>query len=295
MVQSGGHKWWVATERLAEFQALHAQSTACPDPSTVFKARPPEPETALVEILRSRLSGLGPVALATLCKDLALPDSRVEAGLLALQSEGYALVMDNGRVNGAQGKTWCERRLLARIHRYSRERRRRTARPVAPAAFMRFLLSWHGFDEPAGELEQSLAQLEGWAAPVAAWESGLLAHRCADYSPQRLDEQFLSGYLTWFRPASAGQGGSSLVAASPIAFVPRANLDAWRTESSSAATPPGGVGRTHPGVCCRSTARCSRRISAGKPGSCRFKWSRASRNWWLAAWSLQTRFHRCAG
>ena len=241
MVQSGDNKWWVATERLSEFQAVHTQSTACPDPSTVYKARPPEPEEALVEMLRSRLSGLGPVSLGTLCEDLAVPVARVEAGLLALQSEGYALVMDNGQAQSEQGKTWCERRLLARIHRYSRERRRRAARPVAPAAFMRFLLSWHGFDEPAGELEQSLGQLEGWAAPVAAWESGLLAHRCADYSPQRLDEQFLSGYLTWFRPASAGQGGSSLVAASPIAFVPRVNLDAWRTQSSSVATPPGGI------------------------------------------------------
>ena len=92
---------------------------------------------------------------------------------------------------------------------------------------MRFLLEWHGLDDPAGELEQVLGLLEGWAAPVAAWERGLLASRCADYSPQRLDEQFLSGFTTWFRPPGAGQGTQQLVAATPIAIVPRSTADFW--------------------------------------------------------------------
>ena len=119
------------------------------------------------------------------------PSGDPEAPLRALEAEGYAMVTSAAPVMGeGSGRAWCERRLLARIHRYSRERRRRAARPVTPAAYMRFLLEWHGLGEPEGELEQALAQLEGWAAPVAVWEQGLLASRCADYSPQRLDEQF---------------------------------------------------------------------------------------------------------
>jgi len=135
--------------------------------------------------------------------------------------------------------TWCERRLLARMHRYSRERRRRAARPVSPAAFMRFLCHWHGFDEPAEELEQALAQLEGWTAPLAAWEPGLLMGRCADYAAARFDALFLSGSLTWFRPPQ-GNGGQ-LVAATPIAIVPRANAHYWRGEAVAEGEATGGA------------------------------------------------------
>jgi len=239
VVTSGGRAWWVATERLAEFLALHPGATAEPDPSRVFACRPVEPETALVEMLRGRLAGLGPVSERALCEDFALPRAGIEAGLLALQAEGYAMRM--ARDGGEDGGTWCERRLLARIHRYSRERRRRAVKPSTPADFMRFLLQWHGFDASEGELEQALEQLEGWPAPVAAWEHSLLARRCADYAPHRLDEQFLGGYLTWFRPASTGQGVQNLVAATPITMVPRAHLDAWRIFSAATGN---GMGST---------------------------------------------------
>ena len=108
---------------------------------------------------------------------------------------------------------------------------------------MRFLLNWHGLDDPAGELEQVLALLEGWTAPVAAWEQGLLASRCADYSPLRLDEQFLSGFATWFRPGNAGQGRQHLVAATPIAIVPRRHADSWRGKPAAKLRNPAGLAK----------------------------------------------------
>ena len=236
-----GRSWWLASERWGEFRAVHPAAAVRPDPEAVFAGAAVDPGSALVELLRSRLAGLGPVSEGQLAEDFGLDREVIVQGLLALQSEGYALAMNNGQATEAEGKTWCERRLLARIHRYSRERRRRAARPVPPAAFMRFLLDWHGFDEPAGELEQAIAQLEGWVAPAVAWEHALLDRRCADYSPHRLDEQFLSGYLTWFRPAVAGQGGQSLVAATPVAFVPRRDLEAWRTRANGDDNEPGGA------------------------------------------------------
>jgi ATP-dependent Lhr-like helicase len=118
---------------------------------------------------------------------------------------------------------------------------------VPPAAFMRFLLDWHGLGQPAGELEQVLDLLEGWTAPVAAWETGLLAARCADYTPQRLDEQFLSGFLTWFRPLNKTLKRQQLVAATPIAIVPRRHLAGWQasiTPEHDAKPPlaPEGIG-----------------------------------------------------
>jgi len=234
-------RWWVATERLAEFRAMHPAAAARPDPSAIFSAVAPEKEVAVLELLRSRLSGLGPVSVSTLAEDFALSPRELEVALLGLQAEGYAMLMAGGGHTTTAGGTWCERRLLARIHRYSRERRRRAARPVTPAAYMRFLLQWHGLGEPAGELEQALAQLEGWAGPVAAWEKGLLAVRCADYSSQRLDEQFLSGYLTWFRPDGAGSSAQQLVAATPIAIVPRERMHAWSVQRSLDPSSLGGL------------------------------------------------------
>ncbi|MDT8322214.1 MAG: ATP-dependent DNA helicase, partial [Xanthomonadales bacterium] len=182
----------------------------------------------------------------TLAADFALPLQTIESGLLALQSEGYAMVMNGG--DRAEDKTWCERRLLARIHRYSRERRRQRARPVSPAAYMRFLFQWHGLDQPAAELEQALGLLEGWSAPVACWEQALLATRCAEYAPQRLDEQILSGLITWFRPDLPGRGLQQVIAATPITFVPRRHAALWRhagrtPNQAPAAAEPGASAR----------------------------------------------------
>jgi ATP-dependent Lhr-like helicase len=240
-VELDGAIWWVATERLEEFCAVHPAALLMPDPVSVYPRAEPDRDKALIELLRSRLSGLGPVDAATLSDDFSLPRAEIDTALIALQTEGYAMVMGGEPVEGNTEKTWCERRLLARIHRYSRERRRKAARPVPPAAYMRFLLNWHGLDDPAGELEQVLALLEGWTAPVAAWEQGLLASRCADYSPRRLDEQFLSGFMTWFRTGNAGQGRQQLVAATPIAIVPRRHADSWQSSLAGEAAKPGGL------------------------------------------------------
>ena len=236
-----GDRWWVATERLDEFCAVFPGAELRPDPASVFPRSGMDRDAALVELLRSRLSGLGPVDSATLAADFALPQAELDRALLALQNEGYAMVMSHEGEQRPGVKTWCERRLLARIHRYSRERRRKAARPVAPAAYMRFLLNWHGLDDEAGELEQALSLLEGWTAPVASWEQGLLAARCADYSPQRLDQQFLSGMATWFRPEVTGQGTQQLVAATPITIVPRRQVDSWRARSVDAESSPGSL------------------------------------------------------
>jgi ATP-dependent Lhr-like helicase len=222
-VHADGRQWWVATERLAEFRALHPGAGLEPDPSAVFPPGDVGRDAALVELLRSRLACLGPVRVSVLAGDFGLPVNDIAIALAALQGEGYAMLMAGADED--DDPQWCERRLLARMHRYSRERRRRAARPVPPAAYMRFLLHWHGFDEPAGELEQAVGQLEGWSAPVAAWEQGLLDGRCADYASNRFDELFLGGVLTWYRPPSGN--GSQLVAATPIAIVPRATARYW--------------------------------------------------------------------
>ena len=77
-----------------------------------------------------------------------MPEAEVEAALIALESEGVVL---RGRFSPREGDApaeleWCERRLLARIHRYTLNRLRAEIEPVSPADFMRFLFTWQRVD-----------------------------------------------------------------------------------------------------------------------------------------------------
>ena len=92
---------------------------------------------------------------------------------------------------------------------------------------MNFLVNWHGMDDAGGDLDQALSLLQGWSAPAAMWEHALLGARCRDYSPEQLDQRFLSGQLAWFRPLSAPEQIRTIVSATPLAIVPRKNIPQW--------------------------------------------------------------------
>ncbi|MEJ8568345.1 DEAD/DEAH box helicase [Elongatibacter sediminis] len=225
--RGNGQAWWVATERLAEVLALDPQAKPAPDPRAVWspETEPDGPEAALRELLRSRLGGLGPVTVERLARDFGLSAAVIEQALGVLQNEGVAMQM----APDGEPAQWCERRLLARIHRYSRERRRRAARPVPPAAFLRFLLDWHGIEAPDTEVSQALERLEGWVAPLASWENQLLASRCRNYRPEALDQCFLSGQVCWFRPPQGASERQQIIAATPIGIVQRAHARLWQS------------------------------------------------------------------
>jgi ATP-dependent Lhr-like helicase len=137
---------------------------------------------------------------------------------------------------------WCERRLLARIHRYTIERLRAEIEPVNAADYLRFLFEWQGLTaEPKPEGPQALAtvveSLEGFEAPAAAWEADILPTRLHDYDPEWLDSLCRAGRATWMRltvprPAASKDRGPSPVRTTPIAVLTRRNLAAWRTASS---------------------------------------------------------------
>ena len=194
----------------------------------------PEFEEALVALLRDRLAGLGPVSIETLSNDFLLEPKFIERAMTNLQNQGFAIAMPAEDAK----PLWCERRLLARIHRYSREQRRHAVKPVPPAAFARFLSQWHGLDEKASNLDQALSQLEGWAVPVPLWEQSILGARCSDYSPYDLDQRFLSGELCWFKPTRSGGAGRQVVNATPIAIVPRQRLPNWQSGVSEQLVEP---------------------------------------------------------
>ncbi|HLX03457.1 MAG TPA: ATP-dependent DNA helicase, partial [Trinickia sp.] len=182
------------------------------------------------------LTGFGPLPVPAIARALALPASTVAAALVRLESEGYVM---RGRFSaGAAQEQWCERHLLARIHRYTVRRLRREIEPVERADFMRFLFQWqHLTPDTRGEGRDALAaivdQLEGFEAAASAWEEEILPARLKDYSVTAIDELCRSGKVVWTRLGGrlsvrpAQHGASTPVRTTPIVLLPRRELAAW--------------------------------------------------------------------
>jgi ATP-dependent Lhr-like helicase len=174
------------------------------------------------KLLLGRLEALGPVADGD--ARIALIEGDSTATLLELEREGAIL---RTRLDGQSA--WCERRLLARIHRYTIETLRRQIEPVGPGEFLRFLACWQHDDNdyvlegPRGVAEV-LRQLAGFEAPVRVWESSILSKRVRDYRREWLDELTLSGEFVWGRLWGAG---GSAIRVTPISFVLREDLEQW--------------------------------------------------------------------
>jgi ATP-dependent Lhr-like helicase len=257
---------WVAAERLPQASALYgALDLQAPIQAPEReRARSWEPEAALVDLLRGRIEGLGPVTADELAAPLGLTLHEVDAALVALETEGVVLrghfTPGLSEASGASGATrkpgaddgsvgdgaaapleWCHRRLLARIHRYTIDRLRAEIEPASAADFMRFLFTWQHadpgarLDGPRGLLEV-LAQLQGYEAPAISWERDILPARVAGYQPAWLDELCLSGQVAWARlvppsPATAEDGRerprSGPVRNSPVAFFLRQDAETW--------------------------------------------------------------------
>jgi ATP-dependent Lhr-like helicase len=158
---------------------------------------------------------------------LAVDRGDVDFALLALEQEGY--VMRGRFTPSAAGDEWCERHLLARIHRNTLGRLRREIEPVDVRDYVRFLCDWQRLSPSARvqgpeALAGVLAQLEGFEAAAGAWESELLPARIRDYSIAWLDDLCTAGRIAWTRLRA---GGESLVRAAPIVLLPRRELPLW--------------------------------------------------------------------
>jgi hypothetical protein len=202
-----------------------------------YASRRWEPETALRELLRGRLQAAGPTSATALASDiLALPRGAIDSALCALESEGF--VMRGQFSPGGQELEWCERRLLARIHRYTIKSLRAEIEPVASADFMRFLLDWQGVTalprpEGVASLERVIEQLEGFEIPAIAWESDVLAARLQDYDGAWLDSLCLSGRAFWARLVPPESATAAPVRATPMALLTRRNRALWQQWSNA--------------------------------------------------------------
>jgi ATP-dependent Lhr-like helicase len=237
-VTAAGWQWWMAAERLPQLLALHPSALQQPGVAVPeeFAGVQWSAEDAAVALLRSRLTGLGPVTAAALADSLGIAPLAADMALLKLQSQGYAM---QGRFSpGAAGEEWCERHLLARIHRHTLKRLRREIEPVAPRDFMRFLFDWQRVSQDARvsgpeALAGVLAQLEGYEAPAAAWEGELLPARVRDYSIGWLDDLCTAGRTLWtrLRPAEAepgtARGHAVSLRSTPVLLLPRRSVPYW--------------------------------------------------------------------
>jgi ATP-dependent Lhr-like helicase len=204
----GDRSVWVAAERLPEFLALHPRLTL--DPAVAAPAhralREWTRESAATEIVRGRLTLEGPITTTALATSLAIGTSEAEAALLALESEGA--VLRGSFSPDCQDLEWCDRALLARIHRYTLNRLRAEIEPVSPADLMRFLFVWQHV-HPAARLSgidglrTVIGVLEGFDAPIRAWERTLLPTRLDRYDPGMLDTLCLTGEVGWRQDAPA--------------------------------------------------------------------------------------------
>ena len=233
---------WVTAERLPLFSALYPAARCAPPVVTpAAHLASVDAEQALVEVIRGRLEGQGPVSTGSLAALLALTLPRIEAALAVLQTEGF--VMRGAFTPGAApASEWCERRLLARIHRYTVKRLRAEIEPIEARDFLRFLFEWQrvtnsGRMEGPDAVAAILGQLEGFEAAASAWETEILPSRISEYEPAWLDEQCLAGRFVWTRLASRRsdpERAAAPVRATPIVLLARRNLRLW---STLAATP----------------------------------------------------------
>jgi len=245
---------WVARERLRLLGALDPGARAEPAQEPLPGEPEPEgPEAAAAALLRGWLPRLGPTTAALLAARLGLPGPLLAEGLLLLEREGLVLRgrFLPGAPFGPEAPHWCERGLLARIHRTTLSRLRKEIEPVSTADLVRFLTRWqhllpgtrlHG----ARGLAEVVAQLQGFQAPAGAWERELLPGRVAGYRPELLDQLCLSGEVAWGRLSVAAAPGdeeaprrrSAPTRNAPVALCLRQDLP-WLAAAAGPAAPLG--------------------------------------------------------
>jgi len=233
---------WVAAERLPQFHAVHPNARLAPpiEAPAEFRERTWTRDDALTEIVRSRLEGLGPVTTSAIADSLSLPRDEIEGALARLIAEGS--IMSGSYTPGAAETEWCDRALLARIHRYTVKRLRQEIEPVSSKDFLRFLFRWQHVvpnEQRQGPdaLDAVIAQLQGFEAPAAAWESEILPARLEDYEFTWLDDLCLSGRVVWTRlshTANPVAGGRGPIRTTPVTLLPRRSAPLW----TRAAPPP---------------------------------------------------------
>ncbi|MEZ4403120.1 MAG: DEAD/DEAH box helicase [Kofleriaceae bacterium] len=253
---------WVATERLGPVRALIDDAAADPPVATPSWSATLEPDVTLRRIVAAHLDGSGPRSTTAIAAHLGLATAAVLEALLGLEADGDIL---RGTFTGRRALApttvpaalaaaddglaeveWCNRRILARIHRLTLARLRREIEPVDAGALMRFLFRWQRLAPGtqvigADGLARVLDQLSGFETAAGAWEREVLPARLHGYDASWLDQLCLGGAVAWCRlsaRATDGEGGRATPSrAAPLALLRRADAAWLRAPLADAGAP----------------------------------------------------------
>ena len=279
--ESGSRVYWVAAERARTFSVLFPEARFVQELADVAPVTPTR-DDALLVLVTGWMTHLGPTTASELGEDLGIPASEISNALLRMEAGGAILrgnfsgTAPELRSAGQPGEAvpkqaeieWCERRLLARIHRLTVATLRKQIEPVTAARFMQWLLQWQHtapgtqVSGERGTLEV-LRQLQGFEIPANAWERQVLTRRIVDYDPKWLDQLCLTGAVGWGRlsphPATldypnASRGNETATAprqrrviptsVAPITFFVREDAD-WMTPRHLGSQPGANSGLSH--------------------------------------------------
>ncbi len=246
--QANHRRYWVAAERARSFALLFPDADFEKTPAEI-ETTPPSREDALLAMITGWMTHLGPATAEELGNLLGLPSSEIERALLRMEAGGTILrgrftektltARAPAQETPSPQQEWCERRLLARIHRLTVATLRKQIEPVTAAQFMRWLLRWQHV-APGSQVQGEratldvLRQLQGFEIPANAWERQVLSRRIANYDPKWLDQLCMTGAVGWGRlsphPATledsaAGKRRVIPTSVAPITFFVREESD----------------------------------------------------------------------
>jgi len=245
-VRAAAGDFWFATEHLRAVERL------CPGAEIAPPVRlppqldgpPPEREDAVLPAVRGHMEYLGPATPASVADLLGFGTLEVISAMARLEGEG--IVLRGHFTPAVDDEEFCDRRLLARIHRYTLDRLRSEIEPVSAQDFMRYLFArqhvagQRRFEGKRGLLD-AIAQLQGFEIAASAWERDVLPSRVLNYDPRWLDELCLAGDVAWgrlsLRKPNGHARGSSPSRATPISVALRRDFG-WLLESVRGAQQP---------------------------------------------------------
>ncbi len=232
-----GHCFWVAAEKLESFRVIYPQAQF-EDSLAAVEAPPASRADALLAMIAGWMMHCGPTTAKVLSETLSVPASEIEQILLRLEASG-SILRGNYEQANPNAIEWCERRLLARIHRLTLGALRKQIEPVTAATFMQWLLHWQHVasgSQTSGErgVLEVVRQLQGFEVPASVWEREVLARRVRDYDSSALDRLCLMGTVGWGRisphPATLDSSLTGLrrivpTSVAPVTFFVREDAD----------------------------------------------------------------------
>ncbi len=194
----------------------------------------------MLALVRGHAEVSGPFTATSLAGRLGLEAWEIDVAIARLEGDGLVLRgrFTPGRAVDAAEPEICDRRLLARIHRYTLDRLRSEIEPVSLRDFQRYLFERHRLTTRSraggrAGLRDAVTMLQGCEIAAAAWESDVLAPRVTGFRSEWLDELCLAGEVAWARLSprrSATLALGSTSRATPITLASRRDLG-WLLES----------------------------------------------------------------